>query len=73
MTGFAVSPRDIPMFDSSAFNFTFSLGAGFDLFRTPTRAMRFEYRVQHLSNAYIGTTNPGIDAQMIHLGYSWGR
>jgi len=73
MTGFAVSPRDIPMFDSSAFNFTFSFGAGLDLFRTPTRAMRFEYRVQHLSNAYIGTTNPGIDSQMIHLGYSWGR
>ena len=73
MTGFAVSPRDIPMFDSSAFNFTFSFGAGLDFFRRPTRAMRLEYRLQHLSNAYIGTTNPGIDSQMIQVGYSWGK
>ena len=73
MTGFAVSPRDIPMFDSSAFNFTFSFGAGFDFFRRSTRAMRLEYRVQHLSNADIGTTNPGIDSQMIQVGYSWGK
>jgi hypothetical protein len=73
MTGFAVSPRDIPMFDSSAFNFTFSFGAGFDFFRRPTRAMRLEYRLQHLSNAYLGTTNPGIDSQMIQVGYSWGK
>lgn len=36
--GFAVSPRDIPMFDSSAFNFTFSAGAGLRLWRTPTHA-----------------------------------
>ncbi len=73
MTGFAVSPRDIPVFNSSAFNFTFSFGAGFDFFRRQNRAMRFEYRLQHLSNAYIGTINPGIDSQMIHVGYSWGK
>jgi len=73
MTGFAVSPRDIPIFDSSAFNFTFSFGAGLELFRTANRSMRVEYRIQHLSNADLGATNPGIDSQMIHVGYSWGR
>jgi hypothetical protein len=73
MTGFTVSPRDIPTFDSSAFNFTFSFGAGIDFFRTSTRAVRLEYRLHHLSNAGTGATNPGIDSQMIHLGYSWGR
>jgi len=73
MTGFAVSPRDIPMFDSSAFNFTFSFGAGFDFFRRPNRSMRLEYRLQHLSNASIGATNPGTDSQMVHVGYSWGK
>jgi hypothetical protein len=36
------------------------------------RSMRFEYRIQHLSNADLGT-DPGIDSQMIHVGYSWGR
>lgn len=73
MTGFAVSPRDIPMFDSSAFNFTFSFGAGFDFFQRPGREMRFEYRIQHLSNADLGWGNPGIDSQVIHVGYAWGR
>jgi hypothetical protein len=74
LTGFAVSPRDIPVFDSSAFNFTFSFGAGLDFFRTPFHAWRLEYRLQHLSNADLGTSNdPGIDSQMIHVGYSWGK
>lgn len=71
--GFAVSPRDIPMFDSSAFNFTFSIGAGIELFQRPHHATHLEYRIQHLSNAYIGTTNPGIDSQMIQASFTWGR
>ena len=62
------------MFDSSAFNFTFSFGAGLDFFRRPNRSMRLEYRLQHLSNADLGASiDPGIDSQMIHLGYAWGR
>ena len=73
MTGFAVSPRDIPMFDSSAFNFTFSFGTGLDIFSTPTHAVRLEYRLHHLSNAYTGATNPGIDSQMVQIGYSWSK
>ena len=74
MTGFAVSTRDIPVFDSSALNFTFSFGGGFDFLNRPRRAMRFEYRYQHLSNAYLGTAvDPGIDSQVLHVGYSWGR
>jgi Lipid A 3-O-deacylase (PagL) len=71
--GFAVSPRDIPVFDSSAFNFTFSIGAGAEFFQGPYRATRLEYRIQHLSNKYIGTTNPGIDSQMIQASFIWGR
>lgn len=71
--GFAVSNRDIPMFDTSAFNFTFSFGGGFQLWRTPTRATQIEYRFQHLSNADIGYNDPGIDSQMIHVSYLWGR
>lgn len=72
--GFAVSPRDIPLFRSSAFNFTFSFGAGFQFWRTRTHATQFEYRIQHLSNGDVGTsTDPGIDSQMIHVSYVWGR
>ena len=71
--GFAVSPRDIPVFDSSAFNFTFSFGGGVEFYRRLRHATRLEYRVQHLSNKYIGTTNPGIDSQMIQASFLWGR
>ncbi len=70
--GFAVSPRDIPMFDTSAFNFTFSFGGGFQLWRNPTHATRIEYRFHHLSNAGIGSLDPGIDSQLIQLSYVWG-
>ncbi|MBV8675376.1 MAG: acyloxyacyl hydrolase [Acidobacteriaceae bacterium] len=74
MTGFTVSTRDIPVFNSSAFNLTFSVGAGFDLLHTPGRSVRLEYRIQHLSNADLHTsTDPGIDSQFIHVGYNWGR
>lgn len=70
--GFTVSPRDIPMFDSSAFNFTFSIGGGIEFYRTAHHASRIEYRIQHLSSANIGATNPGIDSQMIRASFSCG-
>lgn len=71
--GFAVSPRDIPLFDSSAFNFTFSFGAGLRLFRTLSHATEIEFRVQHFSNGYLGTSNdPGIDSRMLRMSYVWG-
>lgn len=71
--GFAASARDIPMFDTSAGNFTFSFGAGFDLFRRLGHVVRAEYRIQHFSNGYVGTNDPGIDSQMIYVGYAWGE
>lgn len=71
--GFAASPRDIPLFDSSAFNFTFSFGAGMRFFSTLTHATELEFRVQHFSNGYLGTTNdPGIDSRMLRMSYVWG-
>ncbi len=70
--GFAASARDVPMFDTSAGNFTFSFGAGFDLFRRSGYPLRLEYRVQHFSNAHVGN-DPGIDSQMLYVGYVWGQ
>jgi Lipid A 3-O-deacylase (PagL) len=71
--GFAVSPRDIPMFDSSAANFTFAFGAGFEWILASGHAIRVEYRIHHLSNADTGAINPGIDSQTLHVDYVWGR
>lgn len=71
--GFAVSPRDIPLFNTSAFNFTFSCGAGVRMFRTLTHATEIEFRVQHFSNGYLGTANdPGIDSRILRMSYIWG-
>jgi hypothetical protein len=43
--GFAVSPRDIPMFNSSAFNFTFSIGGGVEFL--PYGTPRIAHRISH--------------------------
>jgi len=69
--GFAASARDIPMFKTSAGNFTFSFGAGFEIFRRNGRSLRLQYRIQHFSNGYVGSSDPGIDSQMLYAGYSW--
>lgn len=71
--GFLVSPRDIPANDSSRFNFTFEFGAGLELYRDHRHSVAVEYLVHHLSNAYIGDFNPGIDSGIIKLTYSSSR
>jgi hypothetical protein len=71
--GFAVSPRDIPVFNSSAFNLTFEFGAGVELFQTHTRSCRLEYSYHHLTNAGNGGANPGIDSGVYKVTYSFGR
>ena len=71
--GFAIAPRDIPVFNSSAFNFTFEVGAGLEIYSTHTRSCRLEYRYHHLANAGGGTENPGIDSGVLKATYSFGR
>ncbi len=71
--GFAVSPRDIPVFNSSAFNFTFEFGAGVQVFQTHTRSIQFEYRYHHLANVRNSAENPGIDSSVLKATYSFGR
>ena len=71
--GFLVSSRDVPVNDSSSFNFTFEFGAGVEFFRDAGRSWSAEYRLHHLSNAYIGVNNPGIDSQIFKLTYTFAR
>jgi hypothetical protein len=70
--GFIVSPRDIPEFKTSAFNFTFSFGGGVEWFRDHRRSWTLEYGVQHTSNKDIGYNNPGLDSQFLRVGYRFG-
>jgi hypothetical protein len=71
--GFAVATRDIPVFNSSAFNYTFEVGGGVEWFQTHTRSCRFEYRYHHLANAGNTAANPGIDSGVVKVTYSFGR
>jgi len=71
--GFLVSTHDLPVANSSRFNFTFEFGAGLELFRAHHRSIAAEYRLHHLSNAFTGTYNPGVDNQILKLTYSFGN
>ena len=71
--GFVAAPRDLPVFNSAAFNFTFELGGGVEVFRTHTRSCRLEYRYHHLSNGGRGSVNPGVDSGVFKMTYSFGR
>lgn len=71
--GFLIAPRDIPIADSSSFNFTFEFGAGLQWYRIPSQSIQAEIRYHHLSNHDLGTNNPGVDSVLWKVTYSFGR
>jgi lipid A 3-O-deacylase PagL len=73
-TGFVVSVRPIPVdvHGETQFNFDFDFQAGFQLYNSSrNRAWMFGYKYQHISNAYRGQINPGVDLNTIFVGYSF--
>lgn len=71
--GFLISTRDIPVANSSSFNFTFELGTGLQWYRTPSQSIQAEIRYHHMSNGDLGTANPGVDSALWKVTYSFGR
>jgi Lipid A 3-O-deacylase (PagL) len=71
--GFLIATRDIPVADSSSFNFTFEIGAGLQWYRTPSQSIQAEVRFHHLSNGDLGTANPGVDSVLWKVTYTFGR
>jgi opacity protein-like surface antigen len=71
--GYMYSTQPIPIDNAGSFNFTFDLGAGFELFQTKGRSIRAEYRYHHISNHSTAEENPGIDNGVFQLTYSFGR
>jgi opacity protein-like surface antigen len=71
--GFLYFTRPTPYTTTSNFNFTFSLGAGFQTFTSSHRAVTFGYKYHHLSNAYLAPVNPGMDSNVFYVGYSLFR
>ena len=73
LTGFLLSAKKIPVDSGGSFNFMFQVGAGVEYFRTSTQSIRFEYQLQHFSNAYTAETNYGVDNGLFKLTYTFGR
>jgi hypothetical protein len=70
--GYMYSTQPIPIIGSGSLNFTFDIGAGFELYRSKTRSMRIEYRYHHISNKNTATMNPGIDNGLIQFAWCFG-
>jgi opacity protein-like surface antigen len=71
--GFLIAPRNIPVANSSSFNFTLEIGAGLQWYRTPSQSIQAEIRYHHLSNGDLGTANPGVDSVLWKATYIFGR
>lgn len=55
-------------------NFGSEGGAGIEYRLSNKKALTFGYKFYHISNASRGEINPGYDAQMFYMGYTfWGR
>ncbi len=74
--GFLYFNHQVPAPDSSQFNFTFNFGGGVQFFPASGRTFTVGYKYHHLSNADTGIINPGIDSNVIYVGFSllgWRR
>lgn len=74
--GFVASVHKIP-FDipsGTQFNFTFDFQGGIQRFNSSrTRAWTLGYKYQHISNANRSSFNPGVDFNVLYIGYSFFR
>ncbi|MBF0387195.1 MAG: acyloxyacyl hydrolase [Candidatus Omnitrophica bacterium] len=52
-------------------NFTPQIGGGFHYFIEKNKALNFEYRYRHFSNANLKLPNDGVNQGFISLGISW--
>ncbi len=79
--GYLFSTQPVPISEAGSFNFTFSIGVGFEVYRASTgessffgnRSLTAEYRYSHLSNANTAEFNPGIDAGAYLVRFAFGR
>jgi hypothetical protein len=72
--GFVASVEPIPLNvpNATLFNFSFDLQVGFQVFNASrSRAWMLGYKFQHISNAYRTSVNPGVDLNVLFVGYSF--
>jgi Lipid A 3-O-deacylase (PagL) len=75
MEGIIASTEPIPvnLTDASGLNFLFDLGGGVRWRVAPRQAISIGYRFLHISNAGTTSFNPGVDNNVIYVGYSFRR
>ena len=71
--GYMYSSQPIPTAQAGTFNFTFDVGAGFELYRSLSHSYRVEYRYHHISNHETARDNPGIDNGVLQISWLFGR
>lgn len=70
--GVLFSTHNLPPGDTAQVNFTSGAELGLQWFRHERNSLDFAVKVYHLSNASIGTLNPGINgAVQFMVGYTW--
>ncbi len=69
--GFIFSAKPIPVPDGLSTNFIGDFGGGMVYSVTPTRLVNFGYRYFHISNMNLGKINPGYNANVFYVGYSF--
>jgi opacity protein-like surface antigen len=62
----------VPVSNSSQFNFAVSWGAGVQLWVRKNQSISLGYKFHHISNANSASRNPGVDSNLFYAGYSWG-
>jgi hypothetical protein len=62
--------KQVPVPDSSRFNFSAELDCGLTIFSHLQRAVNLGFKFHHISNAATGSLNPGINSPMFYVGYS---
>ena len=70
--GFLYFAEQVPVTDSSRYNYTFSGGGGGE-YMIGRRSILIGYRYHHISNKNTGQENPGIDSHILFTGFSFKR
>lgn len=68
--GFLYFNEDVPLPGAARFNFTYDFSGGVQIVNSDRKAFTIGYKYQHISNGYRATFNPGVDVQMIFVGFS---
>jgi len=69
--GFLPFTETIPNQTGKKLNFSTEGGAGIEYRLANRKAVTFGYKFYHISNASRGIENPGYDAQILYVGYTF--